>query len=163
MAMTPEEYEQFKEAEKAHLRKLREIKKQHQALKRKAAVTRSVTDMAEGATDLFSESDEMVERLQMDSASAEARLDVALDSLGSSDAAQGQLDAAELAQAEEELKKQRAQELIRQMKSESPSRDGSPSAPESSTATPESPASDETTGPSTSSDLPEKTIGRMKP
>ena len=92
MAMTPEEYEQFKEAEKAHLRKLREIKKQNQALKRKAAVTRSVTDMAEGATDLFSESDEMVERLQMDSASAEARLDVALDSMGSSDAAQSQLD-----------------------------------------------------------------------
>ena len=77
--MTPEEYERFKEAEKIHLRKLKEIKKVHAQMQRKSQVTRAVTDMASGIEDLFSEHEEMVYRLQADAAGSEARLDVALD------------------------------------------------------------------------------------
>ena len=64
--MTPEEYERFKEAEKNHLRKLKEIKKVHAQMQRKSQVTRAVTDMASGIEDLFSEHEEMVYRLQAD-------------------------------------------------------------------------------------------------
>ncbi len=77
--MTPEEYERFKEAEKAHLRQLRELKKTHEQLSRKARISQAVTDMTEGVRSLFNEHEEMMARLERDTFESEARLDVALD------------------------------------------------------------------------------------
>jgi putative protein kinase ArgK-like GTPase of G3E family len=158
--MTPEEYEQFKEAEKAHLRKLRELKKTHQQLQRKAKVTGAVTDMAEGMNQLFDEHGKMVEKLQRDSIESEARMEVTLDNVDMDDAVQEAQDAADL-EADQTLRKARAQELIRQMKAA----EGVPAS--SSPVTPEDPTSaesrsDATTREDSSSELPEKTIGRMK-
>ena len=83
--MTPEEYERFKEAEKAHLRQLREVKKMHEKLSRKARITQAVTDMTEGVRALFNEHEEMIARLERDTFESEARLDVALDHMGADD------------------------------------------------------------------------------
>lgn len=158
--MTPEEYEQFKEAEKAHLRKLRELKKTHQQLQRKAKVTGAVTDMAESMNQLFDEHGEMVEKLQRDSIESEARMEVALDHVDMNDTVQEAQDAADL-EAAETLRKARAQELIRQMKTAEGVPATESSAPSSSSPSTES-GSNATTDSETSSELPEKTIGRMK-
>lgn len=161
--MTPEEYEQFKEAEKAHLRKLRELKKTHQQLRRKAQVTGAVTDMAEGINSLFNEHEEMVDKLQRDSIESEARMEVALDNVEADDATLEALDAAEL-EADQTLRKARAQELIRQMKSAQgmPESDTDSKKSRSTEKTSDSRAQDETKSSAPPSDLPEKTIGRMK-
>ena len=159
MAMTPEEYERFKEAEKAHLRKLKELKQAHHQLQRKARVTRAVTDMAEGISNLYDEHNEMVERLQHDTIHSEARMEVALDNLSADDAALEQLDAAEL-EADQTLRKARAQELIRRMKA---AESGEAEVPDAApTPVPASGAGSETCPATPSSDLPEKTIGRMR-
>ena len=155
--MTPEEYERFKEAEKAHLRKLRELKQTHQQLKRKARITGAVTDMAEGINSLFNEHEEMVDKLQHDTIHSEARMEVALDNIEADDATLEALDAAEL-EADQALRKARAQELIRQMKATS----GVPDSGDDAEKKDDSAARDETKPESPSSDLPEKTIGRMK-
>ena len=158
--MTPEEYEQFKEAEKAHLRNLRELKKTHKQLQRKAKVTGAVTDMAESMNQLFDEHGEMVDKLQRDSIESEARMEVALDNVDMDDKVQEAQDAADL-EAAETLRKARAQELIRQVKAaEGAPASASPSTPESAPSA--EPGSDATTDEESSSELPEKTIGRMK-
>ena len=161
MAMTPEEYERFKEAEKAHLRKLKELKQAHHQLQRKAKVTRAVTDMAEGISSLYDEHNEMVERLQHDTIHSEARMEVALDNLTADDAALERLDAAEL-EADQTLRKARAQELIRQMKAAEGGEVEPPSAAPASPSSAASGAGSETRPVPPSSDLPEKTIGRMR-
>lgn len=176
--MTPEEFERFKEAEKAHLRKIRELKKANKQFVQQSKVTRAVTDMASGMNKLYDEHQEMVDRLQTDTYQNEARMEVALDSVEMGSFTEAQ-DAAALEANEAALKKARAQELIRQMKMEGSASGSGPGASESrasatSTSDPK-PASSNTaksTGrtplvekpkPSGSSDLPEKTIGRMKP
>ncbi len=160
--MTPEEYERFKEAEKIHLRKLKEIKKVHAQMQRKSQVTRAVTDMASGIEDLFSEHEEMVYRLQADAAGSEARLDVALDSLDTNDSTLEALDAATL-EADQELRRARAKELIRQMKGDVAGPDSGRTSTQASSSQSNESAGGATPKESSSSDLPEKTIGRMKP
>lgn len=183
--MTPEEYEKFKEAEKAHLRKLREIKQAHHQASRKASVTRAVTDMASSMNHLFDENQEMVERLQMGTFQSEARLDVAMDSIEGDDRISEAQDAAQLELDQEAIRKAKAQELVRQMKmeggaplpnSKSDSGAASSSSSAASTSTSSATSSSETPSaskgrtplnekpkPTTSSNLPEKTIGKMKP
>ncbi len=177
--MTPEEYERFKEAEKAHLRKLREIKQAHHQASRKAAVTRAVTDMASGMNHLFDENQEMVERLQMGTLQNEARMEVALDSVDSDDRITEAQDAAQLEQDQEVFRKARAQELVRQMKMEDGNLSGESAKFGDSTASNASSSREtfteasvpskgrtpinEKPKPTTSSNLPEKTIGKMKP
>ena len=161
--MTPEEYQKLKEAEKEHLRKIRELKKAQRSSSRKASVTNAVTGMASKMEELFTEHGEMVERLQMDSAMSEARMEVALDSVEANDKVSEAQDAAELAAAEAELKRNRARDLINQMKqSDLTSSDSTASvsdAEEGSTKGPEKTTEDSEKRTS----LPEKTIGRMKP
>jgi len=160
--MTPEEYEKFKEAEKQHLRKLKELKKEHRQLSRKAKVTKAVTDMAEGVQSLYDEHEEMVDRLERGAVGSEARLDVALDSLGASDATRETLDASQLEEDQKAIQKANAQELIRQMKLA----DGIPEekpAPGAKSVSEANADASETKAEETPSDLPEKTIGRMRP
>ncbi len=181
--MTPEEYQKLKEAEKDHLRKLREIKKVHSQAVQQSKITQAVTNMATGMTGLYDEHREMVDRLQMDTLQSEARMEVALDSIGSIDSTDSASvpseaqDAADLAVNEEAIRRAKAQALVRQMKLEGegsmddlPSKGASPtsttgshSESSSSTASSGRTPLTEKPKPTTSSNLPEKTIGRMKP
>ena len=165
--MTPEEFERFKEAEKAHLRKIRELKKANKQFVQQSKISRAVTDMATGMHELYDEHREMVDRLQMGTLQNEARMEVALDSVDMDSVTEAQ-DAAALEADMEAIKKARAQELIRQMKMEgSSSTDSSAKAPAQSAPVQNAPLGrtplTEKPKPTTSSDLPEKTIGRMKP
>jgi hypothetical protein len=165
--MTPEEFERFKEAEKAHLRKIRELKKASKQFVQQSKISRAVTDMATGMNELYDEHREMVDRLQMGTLQNEARMEVALDSVDMDSVTEAQ-DAAALEADMEAIKKARAQELIRQMKMEgSSSTDSSAKAPAQSAPVQNAPLGrtplTEKPKPTTSSDLPEKTIGRMKP
>ena len=165
--MTPEEFERFKEAEKAHLRKIRDLKKANKQFVQQSKISRAVTDMATGMNELYDEHREMVDRLQMGTLQNEARMEVALDSVDMDSVTEAQ-DAAALEADMEAIKKARAQELIRQMKMEgSSSTDSSAKAPAQSAPVQNAPLGrtplSEKPKPTTSSDLPEKTIGRMKP
>lgn len=172
--MTPEEYQKFKEAEKEHLRKIRELKKAHQQHARKSTVTRAVTDMAASLDKLYDEHREMVDRLQMDTLHSEARMEVALDAVDMEGVTEAE-DAAALELDAEALKKAKARELIRQMKGQSGESISEPDATTASdTKNPDSPEQapeafkgrtplNEKPKPRPSSDLPEKTIGKMKP
>jgi len=173
--MTPEEFERFKEAEKDHLRKIRDLKKANKQFVQQSKISRAVTDMATGMNELYDEHREMLDRLQMGTLQNEARMEVALDSVDMDPVSEAQ-DAAALEADMEAIKKARAKELIRQMKLEgSSSTENAAKAPvqsapvqnASSQSSPSGSSSrtplSEKPKPTTSSDLPEKTIGRMKP
>ncbi|NQV72760.1 hypothetical protein HQ496_06530 [bacterium] len=173
--MTPEEFERFKEAEKDHLRKIRDLKKANKQFVQQSKNSRAVTDMATGMNELYDEHREMLDRLQMGTLQNEARMEVALDSVDMDPVSEAQ-DAAALEADMEAIKKARAKELIRQMKLEgSSSTENAAKAPvqsapvqnASSQSSPSGSSSrtplSEKPKPTTSSDLPEKTIGRMKP
>lgn len=107
--MTPEEYQRYKEAEKAHLRKLKELKKAVRTLERQKSVGAAAEKVAEGQ-DLLEKQKSLVDDLAMETARHEARLDIALDSAAEADAA------ANTEALEEELQRERAQALVRQLK-----------------------------------------------
>jgi len=171
--MTPEEYERFKEAEKEHLRKLKKLKEAARVLERQKKIAGAVTDMTTSMQDKFDEHREMVERLGMEAARTEARMEVAMDST------EDQAEAINReAEDEEVLRKARARELIRRMQVEaaadvhssgsesgkSESNPGSGSSKASGSAEPASSESESGTSRNRpDGDLPEKTIGRMKP
>ncbi|QXD16956.1 hypothetical protein GQ464_008485 [Rhodocaloribacter litoris] len=179
--MTPEEYQRIKEAEKEHLRKLRELKRKVRELERLKKVNQALSDVTGGAASVLDTHREMIEKLAMETALSEARLELALEAEQEAAPASAE-DPASNETLEEALQKARAQELIRQMKLEvTSSADETPARPpagktigamdpgtgqrapgaETTTppAAPEKPA-DPPAGPDP---LPDKTIGRMKP
>ena len=109
--MTPEEFQRYKEAEKAHLRKLKELKKAVHTLERQKSMRSAVEKIAEGQ-DLLEKQKDLVDELALDTARHEARLDMALDSEVDAETA----EKAEL--MEEELQRERAQALVKQLKRE---------------------------------------------
>ena len=161
--MTPEEFERLKEAEKAHLRKLKALKQQH----RQAQQKKGIFDALKGIIrpDLDDVHDEMVDKLTMKNIESEARFEIALENANLADDA---LERAAQEEAERDaLHKAEADALIRQIKMEGggaesdPATETNPSADGKTigrTAMPESPVSDSneqtigTRGP--------KTIGR---
>lgn len=181
--MTPEEYQRIKEAEKEHLRKLRELKSAVRLLRRRTSVNKALGDMATGPQTARDVHEEMVEKLAIETAQQEARMEIALEN--------AQLEAAEDTAAptparsaeelEEEMLKERAKSLLKQIKMEMGTPPDEPVAPSSAAtpkeriATPEVPKADKTLGrpvPAArpepdkdgpaEADTPEKTIGRMK-
>jgi len=180
--MTPEEYQRVKEAEKEHLRKLKELKSAVRLLRRRNSVNRALGDMATGPQAARDVHDEMVEKLAIETAQKEARMEIALENAqleGAENAATTPTRSAE--ELEEEMLKERAQSLLRQIKLEMGTPTDEPAAPASATtpkeriATPEVPKADKTIGrPSSAAkpaqakespaevEAPEKTIGRMK-
>jgi len=149
--VTPEEYQRLKEAEKAHLRSIRELKK----AVRTATRQRKLADAIEGATNrpmqALDDHDALLDDLALRTARNEARLDVALDSVS------GEADREIVAENEEALRKARAAELIRQLRGEM-----GESPPETTPSGPPA-SSDEGGAKDPEAPLPEKTIGRMKP
>lgn len=107
--MTPEELERYKEAEKAHLRKLKELKKAVHTLERQKSISTAAGKIAEGH-ELLEKQKDLVDDLAMDTARHEARLDIALESAADADE-QERTEA-----LEEELQRERAQALVKQLK-----------------------------------------------
>ncbi len=154
--MTPEEFQKYKEAEKQHLRKLKELKKAVRRLEREKSIRSAFENVSAEPTEVMERQKDLVDRLAMETAMHEARLEMVLD--GSEDLVRESRTAA----LEEELQRERAQALVRQlgkeMKEESADKeklrraDGDP-------GTSKAPTSSNPT--SSRDDRPEKTIGRM--
>lgn len=110
-AMTPEEYERFKQAEKEHFRKLKELKQAVHALERQKKVRSALEQMTRETSDALESQKELVERLAFETAMHEARLDVALDSTEAEAAGKVPDEA-----AAEALQRARAQALVEDLK-----------------------------------------------
>lgn len=154
--MTPEEYQRLKEAEKEHLRKLKELKTAVRQLERQKRVGRAIEGITETPRNLLDENASLVEQLALETARSEAKLDIALETAAEKDASRPAESAAEQdARYEEDLRKERARQLLQQLRDEvGSSSTSAPVAPKAADA--KAPASD-------SPPLPDKTIGRMKP
>jgi len=152
--MTPEEYERLKEAEKEHLRKMRQLKRAVHELERQKKVSRAVRDMTEEPRRLLDEQEELVDRIAMEAAHSEARLDIALESADQKAESEPALPTPE--ESDEELRRARARELVRRMQAgDAPE----PSRSEPAKQAPEASGGEKPDRPP----LPDKTIGRMKP
>lgn len=158
--MSPEEYKRLKEAEKAHLRKLKELKKTAHLLGRRKAVNDALESLATGSKEALDVHDEMVDKLTMETIQQEARLEIALENQAMRDAeATPDASARTLEASEEVLRKERAKSLVEQMKLQMGT------APETTTPPAPQPKSSETQDEDASSappEVPEKTIGRMR-
>ena len=165
MSMTPEEFERLKEAEKAHLRKLKALKQQHRQAQRK----KGLLDALKGIVrpDLDDVHDEMLDKLTTKNIESEARFEIALENAGLADDA---LEKAAHEEAErEDLRKAEADAIVRQMKLEAgggaaPSADETIAQAESKTIG-RAPTPDEPEAEADADDMPSttrgpKTIGR---
>lgn len=173
--MSPEEFQRYKEAEKAHLRKLKELKKAVHTLERQKSLRSAVEKVTEGQ-DLLERQRELVDELALDTARHEAKLDMALDSADEPESR------ARTELLEEELQRERAQALVKQLKREMESGDDSEEAleqPRRASDSPDRNARERTPGGTAEKgsaaerdgatrdptkgrdDRPEKTIGRM--
>ncbi len=108
--MTPEEYQRLKDAEKEHLKKLKELKQAVRVLERQKKIQSELEKMSRTSDDALQAQSEAVERLAMETALHEARLDVAMDSAEPTESAPRD-DALET-----ELRSARAQALVERMK-----------------------------------------------
>ena len=157
--MTPEEYQRIKEAEREHLRKLKALKQTVRRLERQKKLNQALENITGGRERVLDTHEEMMEKLAMEAALSEARLEMALE------AEQAVTEAEARAALEEDLQKARARELIRQIKLEGGLPQGAPDPPARPTKTPPAPAkaSSKPEAAPPPQGLPEKTIGRMKP
>ena len=117
--MDKDEFERIKAEEKAHLRKLRELKQTHRDVQRKATIVNAVTRMRN--PELEAETDALTDSFYRDAAHQEARLELALDGQAPVTGNADEVDKAELAKAE-------AAALVQQMKAEMGERPGSSDA-----------------------------------
>lgn len=165
--MTPEEFQKIKQAEKEHLRKLRKLKDTVRQLDRQKKVSAAISDMTSSMEEKLDVHDEMVRRLAVDAALNEARLEIALEQSDVAD------EKAQLARDEADLARAQAKQVVGRIRDQT----DQPEKPEkpAPSAVVEGGSSSVATGrtrPASSSraqtsddrdDLPEKTIGRMKP
>ena len=117
--MTPEEYERIKEAEKEHLRAIKKLKAKAREANRLGKVNRALQDMSDApGQEILDTHDEMIDKLTESTIEQEVRLDMALSQEEPvDDGATAEAEAAAaLEQADEELQKARASDLVRQMK-----------------------------------------------
>lgn len=166
IAMTEEEFERLKAAEKDHLRAKKKLQATLQSLRQKKQVRSAVDRLARSAQQALDRASELIGQLARETARGEARLDVVLDHDADSSP-----DESELAAFEEDRRADQAHDLVRQMKQAQRIPSASRSTPPSSTddAASEEPSEDGATSSgidrstsSTRDDLPEKTIGRMR-
>lgn len=155
--MSPEEFERIKAAEKEHLRSLKKLKDAVRALRRQQSVADAMEQMTEAGRDAIDTQEEMIDRLALETARREARLEIAMEGAEEREAA------ARLAASEEELERLRAQELVRQMKGQMEGAAGTPpEAEKKPSSSPGTPTSAQSDAAEKAKSLPEKTIGRMR-
>lgn len=154
--MTSDEFQKYKEAEKTHLRKLKELKKAVRHLEREKSIRSAFEDVSSAPEETLERQKELVDRLAMETAMHEARLDMALEG------SENPVDDTRTAGLEADLRRERARALVRQLEkemSEGPPDEASSEQEEpDSDSSKTSAASNPTTG---RDDRPEKTIGRM--
>lgn len=105
--MSPEEFERLKAEEKAHLQKLRDLKRTHGDVQRKVSSAEALNKMRN--PDLEAETGRLTDDLFLDAARQEARLDLALEGHAPVTGNADDLDREALAKAE-------AEALVKQMK-----------------------------------------------
>jgi hypothetical protein len=163
--MTPEEFEKIKAAEKEHLRKVRKLKTAVKQLERQKKISGALTDLTTSMKEKFDVHDEMMDRVAIDSALNEARLEIALETSEEADRN------AQLANDEADLAKERARQALEEIRSSEDS-ELSDLTSDSAHSSRETESSGRKAGSSgrdrprqteRGDDLPEKTIGRMKP
>ena len=161
--MTPEEYERLKDEEKAHLRKLRDLKHAVRELERKKKLQSTLQDMSHRSSAMLDEQEKAVERLAQETALQQARLDVALDASTSAD----DDPAPEL---DEEMRARRARLLVEEIRAtldvpvppDGANRSPTPTSRGPSESMPASEGRGASANPTEDrADRPEKTIGRM--
>jgi len=145
--MTDEEFERLKEAEKKHLREEKQMRRTLEALKKRNRAQSIVQKMRRGAERLLQETESLVDTLRTQMARDEAKFEVAVEDSESVD---------DLHDAEEALREERAEDLVRQYKTTTRPSGGDTQEAESG----EDDVS--TSDAETSSDGPDKTIGRMR-
>lgn len=144
--MTDEEFERLKEAEKAHLREKKRLRSRLEALKKRRRTQSVVQTMKRGAERLLEETGSLVETLRRSVAQADARFEVGLED-----------EEDPIQEAEEELREERAEALLRQYKTAQSPTGSSESGRTSKTADDGASSEEDET-----MDGPEKTIGRMR-
>lgn len=146
--MTDEEFQRLKEAEKKHLRAKKRLQRTLKALKQRNEVQGVMQRMKQGAVRLLDETESLVDSLRRSVAQDQARVEGTLDDQIVEDE--------DLHAAEEELREERAEELVRRMKAE----EQASSRPDPSV--PSGEASSDSDGTDDSEEQgPDKTIGRM--
>jgi hypothetical protein len=146
--MTDEEFQRLKEAEKKHLRAKKRLQRTLKALKQRNEVQGVMQRMKQGAVRLLDETESLVDSLRRSVAQDQARIEGTLDDQIVEDE--------DLHAAEEELREERAEELVRRMKAE----EQASSRPDPSV--PSGKASSDSDGTDDSEERgPDKTIGRM--
>jgi arginyl-tRNA synthetase len=145
--MTDEEFQRIKEEEKKHLRAKKRLQRTLKALKQRNEVQSVVQRMKRGASRLLDETESLVDSLRRTIAQDQARFDVALD--------EEIIEDEDLHAAEEELREERAEALVRRMKAEEASSRSRPSMSE------DEGASDTDSEGDSEQEGPDKTIGRM--
>jgi len=145
--MTDEEFERLKEAEKKHLREEKQMRRTLEALKKRNRAQSIVQKMRRGAERLLQETESLVDTLRTQMARDEAKFEVAVEDNESVD---------DLHEAEETLREERAEDLVRQYKAVT--RPAGGDTQKAKSAEDDASASDA----EKSSDGPDKTIGRMR-
>lgn len=96
--MKPEEFEKIKQAEKEHLRKIRKLKDAVRQLDRQKKISGAISDMTSSMQETLDVHDEMIQKIAVDTALNEARLEIALERSEKADTqAQRDRDEADLA------------------------------------------------------------------
>lgn len=159
--MNKEEFERLKAEEKAHLQKLRDLKRQHRDVQRKASSVNALRAMRN--EDLESETDRLTGDLMRDAARNEARLDLALEGQSPQTGNVDDVDREALAKAE-------AEALVKQMRAAMGGAPGGPAPNEAidpvrnpggaAAGDPLSAHGQRPADPSGDLDLGDKTIGR---
>ncbi|MCS3631035.1 hypothetical protein [Salinibacter ruber] len=152
--MTDDEFQRLKETEKRHLRAKKRLQTTLDQLKQQEEVQGVVRRMTQGARRLLAETESLVDRLRGAVAEQEARFEVALDDEWEEDEG--------FREAEEALRDERAEQLVRRMKAEET---------ESSTRPGAAPGADDLSASGAKEEAaeadephpegPDKTIGRM--
>ena len=105
--MSPEEFQRLKDEEKAHLRKLRDLKQTYRDAARKKTIVDAVTGMR--STALEDETQALTDKLQSGAALQEARMELAMENEDEIAKAEADRDA---------LRKAEAAALVAQFKAE---------------------------------------------
>ena len=146
--MTDEEFQRLKEAEKKHLRAKKRLQRTLKALKQRNEVQGVMQRMKQGAARLLNETGSLVDSLRRSVAQDQARVEGTLhDEI---------VEDEDLHAAEEELREERAEELVRRMKAE----EQASSRPDLSVSSDEASSGSDGTDDSEERG-PDKTIGRM--
>ena len=143
--MTDEEFQRLKEKEKRHLRAKKRLQATLNQLKEQSGVQRVVQHMRRGATRLLDETESLVDSVRRSAVKDQARFELALEDESIEDQ--------DLRDADEALREERAEQLVRRMKAEED--DTSATDPEGRPVD-ESSSEDEP-----DAEGPDKTIGRM--